>query len=106
MQLLKPFFLLLILIGFVNCNSSNSSEKRKIKKNTIVKKKEVEKVVKKAWDSLNRKNTKSFLIAYGNQNKETTVLIKTKYGNIKLKLYNDTPIHRASFIFWLCFRIM
>lgn len=33
------------------------------------------------------------------QNKpETRVLIKTSYGNITLKLYNDTPLHRDNFI--------
>lgn len=32
------------------------------------------------------------------QEKETMVLIKTNYGNIKVKLYNDTPLHRDNFI--------
>jgi Peptidyl-prolyl cis-trans isomerase (rotamase) - cyclophilin family len=30
--------------------------------------------------------------------KETIVLITTNFGNIKLKLYNETPIHRDTFI--------
>jgi len=29
---------------------------------------------------------------------ETLVLIKTSYGDITLKLYNDTPLHRDNFI--------
>ena len=29
---------------------------------------------------------------------ETIVLIETDYGNIKIKLYNETPIHRDNFI--------
>lgn len=29
---------------------------------------------------------------------ETRVLIKTSYGNIVVKLYNDTPLHRDNFI--------
>jgi len=29
---------------------------------------------------------------------ETKVLIKTDYGNITVKLYNDTPMHRDNFI--------
>lgn len=32
------------------------------------------------------------------QEKETLVLIKTDYGNITVKLYNDTPKHRDNFI--------
>jgi cyclophilin family peptidyl-prolyl cis-trans isomerase len=30
--------------------------------------------------------------------KETEVLIKTTLGNIKVKLYNETPLHKANFI--------
>ena len=30
--------------------------------------------------------------------KETVVVIKTNYGTIKAKLYNDTPLHRDNFI--------
>ncbi len=30
--------------------------------------------------------------------KETIVVIKTNYGTIKAKLYNDTPLHRDNFI--------
>lgn len=32
------------------------------------------------------------------KNKNTLVLISTDYGNIKLKLYNETPEHRDNFI--------
>lgn len=32
------------------------------------------------------------------QTKETQVLMKTSLGNIKLKLYNETPKHRDNFI--------
>ena len=31
-------------------------------------------------------------------NKDKIVLIKTAYGNIKIRLYNETPIHRDNFI--------
>lgn len=35
---------------------------------------------------------------FAQQNKETLVLIKTTYGDITAKLYNDTPLHRDNFI--------
>jgi len=38
------------------------------------------------------------LRAYGDENKETRVRIKTKYGNIDVQLFEDTPLHRANFI--------
>lgn len=50
-------------------------------------------------DSIDKKNAVAFLNLYGEQNKETLVLIKTRLGDMKVQLYNDTPLHRASFIF-------
>ena len=38
------------------------------------------------------------LTKYGKENPETRVRIKTKYGNIDVELYRDTPLHRANFI--------
>lgn len=32
------------------------------------------------------------------QEKEPVVLIETNMGNLKAKLYNDTPLHRDNFI--------
>ena len=32
------------------------------------------------------------------EEKETIVVIKTNYGTIKAKLYNDTPLHRDNFV--------
>lgn len=33
-----------------------------------------------------------------NKDKDRLVLISTEYGNIKIKLYNETPVHRDNFI--------
>jgi len=38
------------------------------------------------------------LTEYGKQNRENRVRIKTKFGNIDVQLYMDTPLHRANFI--------
>ena len=43
-------------------------------------------------------NVRAFLTAYGKENPETEVLISTSLGKIKVKLYEDTPLHRAKFI--------
>ena len=62
-------------------------------------KKKKEKVVEKRWDSLNYQNVDTFLTEFGKQNRENKVIIKTKFGNIKIRLYDDVPLHRANFIF-------
>jgi cyclophilin family peptidyl-prolyl cis-trans isomerase len=39
-----------------------------------------------------------FMTASAQKEKETIVKISTEYGDIKIKLYNDTPQHRDNFI--------
>jgi peptidyl-prolyl cis-trans isomerase A (cyclophilin A) len=41
---------------------------------------------------------KTFLTEYGKQNPENEVVIKTVGGDITIKLYDKTPLHRANFI--------
>ena len=50
-------------------------------------------------DTINRRNTIEFLTIYGRENPETIVKFETRLGNITIRLYRDTPLHRASFIF-------
>lgn len=94
MKFLFKIFILLILAFFYQCSSPKNEN---IKKESVEKK--VEKKIERRWDSLNQNNVEAFFTEYGKTNKETKVLIKTEFGNIKIRLYNDVPIHRANFIF-------
>lgn len=38
------------------------------------------------------------LTAYGAANPENEVLIETEFGNMRIRLYDETPLHRANFI--------
>ena len=96
MKFLPQVLSLLILIIFYQCDSTKKDIKTQNRRSNI---KEEEKKIIKAWDSLNSKNTEAFLAEFGKQNPESKVLIKTKFGNIEIQLYNDVPIHRANFIF-------
>ena len=90
-----------------SCNTNNSEkqtseEKKVIKKDSITNSTIIEKESKKAektWDSLNAKNVIPFFTEFGKQNKQSIVEISTKFGKIKIRLYEDTPIHRANFLF-------
>lgn len=96
---LKILLFAFLIFSFQNCQSDKKNNNRET---DIFEKKTKEKNDKKlikTWDSLNRFNTEAFLTEYGKQNPETNVIIKTKFGNIKLHLYDDVPIHRANFIF-------
>lgn len=101
MKILLKLILLVLFLSFYQCKEEKKSniKKKEIssKKKSI--KKTLEKEVIKPWDSLNKDNVEAFFTEYGKQNKETKVIIKTKFGVIKLRLYNDVPVHRANFIF-------
>ena len=102
MRYLRILLLLAIITSYYGCNKKH---KQPINKAPIPERKSQKKLIKKektaekTWDSLNRNNVNAFFTEYGKQNKETIVIIKTDFGNIKIRLYNDTPIHRANFIF-------
>lgn len=90
------------LIGFMACKTDkqddggNSSVEKTIQKKSDHRDEYKE---ERPMDSINNKNAVAFLTLYGEQHKENKVLIKTRLGNIMIQLYDDTPLHRASFIF-------
>ncbi len=47
---------------------------------------------------INNQNVIQKLKTYGKSNPETRIRIETTFGNIKLRLYEDTPLHRANFV--------
>lgn len=48
---------------------------------------------------LNDKNAIPFFYEYAQKNKENKVRIITKYGKIDILLYENTPYHRANFVY-------
>ena len=97
MKIFHIFLIVVILTFFFQCKIEKKQTETKIiienKKHQLKNKK-----IKK-WDSLNKHNTISFLTEFGKQNQEKLALIKTDFGDIKIRLYEDVPIHRANFIF-------
>ena len=95
---MKIRFKILLLLFFVVFYQCEKEKKAPLKKAPLKLEKK-EKRIEKAWDSLNKHNVTTFLTAFGEKNKETKILIRTDYGNIKIRLFKDTPLHRANFIF-------
>lgn len=91
-----------------NCESnSNPKEKIKIPKklvSTVVDSLKAEdslkitKLIEFQQSLISSDNVTERLTEFGENNLETKIKIKTKYGAIKIKLYEDTPLHRANFI--------
>lgn len=111
--MVSRLFLFGLLIGLVFSCSEKANDKQKSDKvekvasqpervQTSEKSKEKrayeEAKLKKPADSINNKNTVAFLEKYGSLNPETDLVIKTRLGDIGLRLYEDTPLHRASFV--------
>src|SRR5688572_9730489 len=45
-----------------------------------------------------QENIREVLTQYGQENPENEVVIETTFGTIRLRLYEDTPLHRANFV--------
>ena len=97
MKIFRIFFFLFIFSLFFQCIIENKNTE--IKTKILHKTNEKKKKVIKTWDSLNRHNTEVFLTEFALQNRENLILIKTDFGSIKIRLYEDVPMHRANFIF-------
>lgn len=96
-------------MSLLGCGETKKEVKSPLPITEVVKNKEVD----SAWmkDSLaiakeiqlkksliTNENVNVKLSQFGEENKETRIKIKTKYGSIKIKLYKDTPLHRANFL--------
>lgn len=107
---MKPYILLLQLVLFISCTTNekkvNSEHKmnvgklisKKIDSTAIKDSIRVAKQIAFQNTLLTDKNVTERLTKFGKENPETKIKINTKYGSIKLKLYKDTPLHRANFI--------
>ncbi len=97
------WFLLFISILVLGCNTGSTEKK--------VEGKVVDRKVKDSVDTklttvmdfpevpLTTDTAIPFLFEYEKRHKERWVRIITKYGNIDIELFSETPYHRANFIF-------
>ena len=102
-------FIFSVLV-FHKCKSNEKTEKKKlIKKDSIIDIKEDDKIsspiISKNQNNeeksivLNDKNAIPFFFKYQKDNLEDKVRISTRFGNIDIQLFNETPYHRANFIY-------
>jgi len=90
----KKILSIIILLALFSCQD---------KKPKKIVKKEVEKVAKiiqpkPVYNLISDKNVVGRLTAFGKENPETIVDVYTSKGKIRIKLFKDTPLHRANFI--------
>tara|TARA_X000001036_G_scaffold241619_1_gene225409 strand:+ start:2378 stop:3106 length:729 start_codon:yes stop_codon:yes gene_type:complete len=88
--------------------NKKQNKKNEIIEDTIIKIKKIKphnpKIEKKKEKKeksivLNDKNAIPFFFKYQKENLENKVRISTRFGNIDIKLFENTPYHRANFIY-------
>ncbi len=97
------------ILLFSSCEDTHSKKnKQKVPINTnaiptedveIPKSNKKDTIVSEEPFKLSNTNLREFMLGYGKENPETLVRVATRYGDIEIQLYNETPIHRANFIY-------
>ncbi len=98
----KNFIYFLLLTLLLSCDSEPPQSYLETKKKTVSRKKVPKKKiksVKKSYSKLiNNSNVRRKLNEYARNHTSNRLKISTKYGNIIVKLYEETPLHRANFL--------
>ena len=103
-------FLIFNALVFFQCNLDKSQKKKNTttKDSAINNKQEVKSQNSEVLDKeleekksiiLNDKNAIPFFFQYQKENLENSVRISTRFGNIDIQLFENTPYHRANFIY-------
>ena len=87
--------IIVLLISCVKKNNSNNITLKKVEKKVI----KSNPIKEEKPFILNDKNAIPFFFEYSKKNKENKVRIQTKYGEIDILLFDDTPYHRSNFIY-------
>lgn len=101
---MRSVYILFIFLLILGCDSKAPKElfKESEKNNNslTVNKKTLKnnKKISETNQLINNKNVKEKLFEFGLKNPEEYIIIKTSFGNIKIRLYDQTPLHRANFI--------
>ena len=87
-----------LIIVHIGCQEKTKKNTTKVK---VLEKKQLKKAEPKEEKRiyLDDKNAIPFFYEYAKKNKENKVRIITKFGNIDILLYDNTPYHRANFVY-------
>ncbi|MDO4229325.1 MAG: peptidylprolyl isomerase [Capnocytophaga sp.] len=96
--------LFIIFLHIISCGENSQKSDKKITSSEVNNTQtnsspEEKKEKEKPFETLNTQSVIPFLFEYEKENKERYVRIITEYGNIDIELFNETPYHRANFIF-------
>lgn len=95
--------ILALVLILVSCETKTKDKTEKtskqiIKKDTVAIEKPKEKYDLETF-SISDSTAVEFLTWYGERNPEKNILIETEFGQIEVELFDETPLHRANFIY-------
>lgn len=82
----KGFLIASTLFLIASCNQPQEQPENKVTE------------TESALDLLTSETIVDDLTAYGKQHADSIAVITTRHGDIKVRLYKDTPLHRANFV--------
>ncbi|UTW61989.1 peptidylprolyl isomerase [bacterium SCSIO 12741] len=100
---MKKWMLLILIPALAwSCSEEPKPEEKPAppKKKVVQPKPKPKPKPKKPRGWINNGNVVERLTQYGKENPETIVDIYTTFGKVRVRLYKDTPLHRASFLLW------
>lgn len=106
MKIIRLAAYLIITLSFVSCGeeekdplATNEEAQVEIQEKNSELKARVTAMLGIGYPKLSNKNAEQFLIDWGKENQITNVILETKYGEIELELYHDTPLHSLNFLY-------
>lgn len=87
---------------FLGCEDTKKTSDQKVKERPLIQKDSSEIQIQSTEDLyplITNKNVIDFLTEYGASHPETRATITTNHGAITIRLYEDTPLHRANFVY-------
>jgi peptidyl-prolyl cis-trans isomerase A (cyclophilin A) len=106
---MRILFALLLIVFVYGCEDTKNAATEKEKTNTTAETIESSKAEPstttisekqtRRYPKITNENIQAFFNQYGQENTENKVKISTRIGEIYLELYEDTPLHRANFIY-------
>lgn len=94
------FVLFILVLCFMSCNSATDKtiEQPIVKVDSLTTNHLQKPVIEEKIDLITDENVVEKLTKYGEENSETILEIYTTKGKLKVRLFNDTPLHRANFV--------
>jgi peptidyl-prolyl cis-trans isomerase A (cyclophilin A) len=87
---------------FLGCEDTKKTSDQKVKERPLIQKDSSEIQIQSTehlYPLITNKNVIDFLTEYGASHPETRATITTNHGAITIRLYEDTPLHRANFVY-------